>query len=530
MHDGMQDTAREAPASPQLLSASGDMRSEYCAKLVRIGALLPIEGSEAWMQTVVEGFCCKVERGRFEEGEVAVYCLNETALNADFLRVNNLYEIDEYERNANAEAVAALLAVGHRIEARKLTGCFGRYGRVRMERVEGVLTFGYLFKVDELVRWKPALREASWERYLHVDADGYEHSYNFDTVCGDLFVKAFEPRPHAQWRGLSKGKRKARRVKFDRLVEGQFAFHYDTMLLRDNIWRFRPTTEVSITVKMHGTSAIVGNLLTRRPTTASAMQQWMGRRIDEELRRLRREKRRYPWQKEQQRRAAERLEALRPEPSVVEYGPVYSSRTVVKNRYLKDTLGPGFYEVDIWSEYGRLLYPHLGKGMTVYGEICGYVTGRDMMVMEGYDYGCAVGENFMVPYRITETDAKGRRREWSVAEVMAWTEAMRRRSEELGRRLRVLTLLYSGTMEALYPDVPTAGRWHEMVLQRLASDHERMGMEEPEPLCHNEVPREGVVVRIVNDAESEAFKLKSDAFVERETLLMDQAEAAAKQG
>ena len=508
-----------------LLTASEGMRCEYCAKVVRMGAMLPVAGSEEYVRTVLDGFCCVVERGRFEEGDVVVYCLNETALNKDFLSVNNLYEWGEYERNANAAEVTALLAAGRRSEAHALTGKYGRYGRVRMSRVEDCLSFGCVFATEALERWKPALKGLDWAGYLYVDDNGYEHSYNFDTVDGELFVRAFEPRVKASWRGLSSRSKRARHVEFDRLVEGQFAFHYDTAQLRDNIWRLRPETQVCITTKVHGTSVIVGNLLTRRPKPADRVQQWMRDLICCEIERVRHCEARFPWERERQRREEERLRALMPMPYAKEYGPVYSSRAVVKNQYLRDSLGPGFYGVDIWSEYGELIYPYLRPGMTVYGEICGYVTGRDLMIMAEYDYGCAVGENFMMPYRITETDRRGNRREWSVEEVVTWTEALRTKVPELAQRLQPIPVLYSGTLGQLYPDLLSAAQWHAEVLQRLAADRDLLGMEEAEPLCRNEVPREGVVLRIVGDPESEAFKLKSNAFMERESRLMDQEEA-----
>ena len=145
--------------------------------------------------------------------------------------------------------------------------------------------------------------------------------------------------------------------------------------------------------------------------------------------------------------------------------------------------------------------------------------------MAEYDYGCAVGENFMMPYRITETDRRGNRREWSVEEVVTWTEALRTKVPELAQRLQPIPVLYSGTLGQLYPDLLSAAQWHAEVLQRLAADRDLLGMEEAEPLCRNEVPREGVVLRIVGDPESEAFKLKSNAFMERESRLMDQEEA-----
>ena len=43
----------------------------------------------------------------------------------------------------------------------------------------------------------------------------------------------------------------------------------------------------------------------------------------------------------------------------VAYGPVYSSRTVIKNQYINEDVNAGYYGTDIWSEYGDIIYPYL---------------------------------------------------------------------------------------------------------------------------------------------------------------------------
>ena len=511
-------------------AASEGMKKEYCAKIVRIGEMKPIEGSDFLVQTLMDGFSCVVQKGAFEVGEPVIYCLNETAVNKKFLSANNQFEIGEYELNANAKEVAALIDEGRKDDAKRLVGFFGKHGRVRMIRLRGCPSYGCIFKFDSLLRWKPSLKDERLEDYLTVDEDGYEHSFNFDTVDGELFAEMYVPMTRNSWRGMGKKKRNSRKASFDRLVPGQFVFHYDTDQLRDNMWRFRPETVVDISVKLHGTSVIVGNLITRIPQKLSLVQQLKSRNIRRQQKQLGRSHPRFYWQRRMVERQTASLEAAVPENFRLGHGPVFSSRTVVKNQYLYDSLGAGFYDADIWSEYGNIFYPFIEKGMTVYGEICGYITGVQSMIQPQYDYGCRAGENFMMPYRITTTDAEGRKREWSVTEVRDWTVRLAADHPELAPRLRPITVLYHGTLAALYPDVPQDDLWRESILERLASDGTRMGMEKNEPMCVAKVPREGLVLRIEGDENAEAFKLKSNKFFERESKLIDQGQVDMEMG
>ena len=62
------------------------------------------------------------------------------------------------------------------------------------------------------------------------------------------------------------------------------------------------------------------------------------------------------------------------------------------------------------------------------------------------------------------------------------------------------------------------------VAREKEKDKEHFGMEELEPECINKVPREGIVLRIMEDPVSEAFKLKSFRFLDRERSEMDKGQ------
>lgn len=210
---------------------------------------------------------------------------------------------------------------------------------------------------------------------------------------------------------------------------------------------------------------------------------------------------------------------------IVEYGNVTSSRTVIRNQYINKKVTDGYYGVDIWSEYGNLIYPYLDEGMTVYGEIFGYLSGSDKMIQKDYDYGCEKGKNKLMPYRITTTNDNGTKHEWNVMEVKEWTEKLIAEHPELADKIHVIDLLYHGILADLYPHLSLTEHWHENVLEEMRNDVIHFGMEKQEPLCTNHnVPREGICVRIDNDEINENFKLKCAKFFDRERKAIDAGE------
>lgn len=203
------------------------------------------------------------------------------------------------------------------------------------------------------------------------------------------------------------------------------------------------------------------------------------------------------------------------------YDSIYSSRTVIKNQYINKDVNGGYYSTDVWGEYNELLKGKIEKGMTVYGEIFGYLTGSQTMIQKQYDYGCSVGTNKFMPYRITSELEDGKKYEWNVSEVKEWTEKLIEQYPEIKERIMVIPILYHGTLQDLYPNIDIHNHWNEEVLEAIKNDKKHFGMELREPLCKNKVYREGVVLRIDNDPNAEAFKLKSDGFLSHESVEID---------
>lgn len=379
-------------------------------------------------------------------------------------------------------------------------GFFNKTGRVRSIRLGGVSSMGFLFGAKELENWKPCVKDINFDELVGED---------FDTVDGEEFIKAYVPYVPPQRTSMSKDQKRNKKVeKFDRMVKGEFEFHYSTSPLPKCIQYFSPTDEVDITIKIHGTSAIFGKLKVKNPKKLPLHKALWNKFVDTT-----------GWFKDH-----------RIDDYTVEYGNVTSSRTVIKNQYINKEVTDGYYGVDVWSEYGNLIYPYLEEGMTIYGEIMGYLTGSDKMIQKKYDYGCEVGTNKLMIYRITTTDPNTNlKHEWEIEDVKKWTEDLITRLEsigetELAERIHPIDILYHGTLANLYPDLSLTEHWHENLLELMRNDSERFHMEEKCPLCNNNVPFEGVVIRKVGDPRVEAFKLKTKAFTEHERAFIDEVE------
>ena len=498
---------------------SENIKEEYCASIIRVGEVTPVENSDFLVKTIIGGFPIVCNKADIKSGDVVIYCKNETELDKKFLSVNNMFEMGSRELNTNYEEVQKLLDEGKDDEAKKHVGFFNKHGRVKMIRLRGCPSMGIIIGLKPLLNWKSELSaNEDLESYLTKDENGNEIPFNFDTVCGEKFIKAYVPKVNVRRSGG--GNKKSKHVKklerFNRLIEGTFAFHYDTKQLNDNMWRITPDSNVVISIKLHGTSAIFSNILTKIPLKLN----WWDRLVNKCV-------------KFASKFVSDKLEYIKKhsvQDYITVYDDVYSSRKVIKNEFINPnaTAGNGYYSVDVWSWMNEKLSKYLWKGMTVYGEIVGFEPGTSKYIQNtpgNYDYGCETGTCKFMPYRITILNPDGTKYEMNVADVKAWTEMMML-MPDLKDIMLPIPILYEGTLKDLYPDINTENHWHENVLERMKEydipkNDKIFGMEEDEPLCKNKVPREGIVIRINDDPVAEAFKLKSLVFLAKEAKNID---------
>jgi len=545
-----------------ILSQSKDMSNEYCATVVRLDQVTPMENSDFLGVTVVEGREIVVRKDTVHEGNVMIYICNECQLNAQFLSVNN--EFQETKYNANRDWLASqikLLQQSGATEAEvqqfatQNSGYFGKNCRVRMKKLRGVMSMGYLIHPEMMTVFNKKCASINWEELV---------GERFDTVDGELFVQPYMPEVSAQPQ-VRGNKRNKRLKKFSRIVPGQFSFHYDTQQLQTNMSVLRPWTWINISVKLHGTSSIIGNILVKKPKWGGLYNRF------------------FNW-----------FPACL-QKTVTVYDDVCSSRNVIINGELYDGKvnenvdGAEQREIKRWKERLAGFIPH---NITVYGEIVGYFEDSSTGIMslggKVFDYGNPVGKNQLMIYRVSEKleDSTTEYNPDAIAQFVSdlKVELTKAGKDKIAERLRPLDVLYDGQVAGLYPDLPTSDdflklieerpevpgeseedkaarekfntiiraeraymydwmsvekktindflnekvsrdskiykAWQTALLQRLKND-KNFCMEMDEPLCVNKLPREGIVVRIYDDPIAEAFKLKTVRFLHKEAEDVD---------
>ena len=280
------------------ITKSKAFRQEYCGTVVKIGEILPIEGKDRIVKTMVNGLSIVIGKDEFQTGDVAVYCANETQLHELFLHLNSMY--DDKELNIDKEK----------------KGYINKHGRVRIVKLGGVPSYGILLNPTSIATFLNEPVEVVSE-YLrnHVNED-------FDEINGEIFCKVYVPPVKHVNRQLSKSERRDKKLaRFKMLIEGSFRQHYATAQLAKNMHLFSPSDSVYISNKLHGTSAIFANILTNVPTN---------------------------WFKRMWRKLFGKNEYDQ------KYNIVYSSRNVIKNEFINPKQRAGvYYSDDVWGHWAE---------------------------------------------------------------------------------------------------------------------------------------------------------------------------------
>ena len=447
------------------LIKSKNANVNYLAKVVRIENFKPHTDPEVTRLKccVIDGF--NIICGIDSEPGLYIYFPTACCINPDFLRYANLYRHKELNNDPEQ------------------SGMFDDNGRVKAIRLRGELSEGFILPTIMLENYIVSVTNVNYEAEEGIEFDSVEHEGKTFWI-NKKYIPKNTRTPGMPGSGSSRGKQPKG---LDKLIENQFRFHYDTVLLKKHPNVIKPNDLISITEKVHGTSTIHARVLCKRELTwKQKIARWItGHEFDE-------------------------------------YDYLYSSRTVIKNRHYNKNVTDGFYGVDVWAEADKIIKPFLQKGMTIYAEIVGFLPNGGY-IQKGYDYGCTMpmgnsyklGEHFKVlVYRITMTNVDGVVHEFSAREVQQYCK-------NIG--LDCVTEYYYGFAKDLYPELDPSEHWSENFISKLAND-KRFYMEMNSPTCINKVPHEGVVIKSEN-MRSEAFKLKCFAFLDKEGKALDKGES-----
>lgn len=453
------------------LTQSKKASINYLSKIVKINSFGKHPNPEVLKLkcATVDGYTIIV--GIDEQPGLFVYFPTNSTINPALLRYANLYR--HTELNDNPEK----------------SGFFGDNGRVTAIKLKGLVSEGFLLPYEVFNSFLISS--------TNVGLDKVEENTEFDTVEHNgkefwISKKFIVTRNNSTSLGSQPNKRGQKKLKlFDKIIENQFRFHYDTALLKKSPWVIQPDSLISITEKIHGTSGISAYIPCKRPTT---LLERIGLLIEG-----------YGWK------------TFTP---VWDY--IYASRSVIKNQYINKAVKLGYYGVDVWKYADDVVKPYLQKGMTMYYEIVGFLPNGNY-IQKNYDYGCvppAEGEiythekHFKVRiYRITMTYVDGFVHEFSAREVQQFCK-------QVG--LTPVTQLYYGYAKNLYPKMRSTTNFSKNFMSKLAEDT-NFYMEMNSPSCSNKVPNEGVVIK-VEDMIPHAWKLKCFAFLNKEQKELDKGE------
>lgn len=415
-------------------------------------------------------------------GDVVVYFPVESCIESWFLRKYNQYR----DKTLNADVNSAC-------------GFFDENGRVKALRLRDEPSCGIVFPIDKFTTDKDV------EKYINKE---------FDTIDGNLICKKYIPayiKTEGQGNKIhKKGLRNIKRL--SKVIEEQFHFHIDTVHFGKNIHKFKSDDIIQLTAKLHGSSGILSRVLCKKNLT------WYQKLFN-------------------------KFGANIPD---IDYDYLYSSRSVIKNANMNPDVKEGFYSKDIWKVQFDKYKDFLDKGMTIYGEIVGYVelTNKGIQSMNGkvYDYGCPEGTSEFYVYRITYTNPDGKVYEFSAKQVQDWCD-------EHGMKV-VPEIFYGKFKEILSPELANMlfelensiessleiktdengnkysepnesyrtkkSKYEEKVLEYLRNKY----LEGDDPMCNNVLPFEGVVFRREKN-QIDSYKFKSFRFLKGETDELD---------
>lgn len=438
----------------------------YLSKIVRIDSFRKHNDPE-----VNRLKCCTIDgfniiTGIDSEPGLYVYFPALSQINGDFLSYANLYRHKDLNRDPEQ------------------SGMFDNNGRVKAIKLRGELSEGFILPLTVLENYVVSVTNQELSNIKeNTEFDAVEHEGKEFWISKKYRPKT--PSGSNQFTGNNQKKKVPKGL--NKVIDTQFRFHYDTILIKKCPYVLTPESPIQLSYKVHGTSGISAYVLCRQKLNwKQKIAKWL---TGEEFNK---------------------------------YDYLYSSRTVIKNKFYNENVKGGYYGVDVWAEADKIVRPCLSKGQTAYYEILGYLPNGGY-IQKGYDYGCVPPEygeaytpekHFKVRiYRVTETNVDGNVLEYTTHQVKQWCNKV---------GLVPVEECFYGKAKDLYPDLDTTTHWNENFISRLSND-DNFYMEKNSPHCNNKVPHEGVVIKI-EDGASRAFKLKCFRFLNKEQELLDKCE------
>lgn len=422
----------------------------YNCTIYKISSLIDLEGCDNVQGAIVSGYQVIVSKD-VKINDIGLFFPAEVQLSEDFCKNNNLFRDSTLNKNNDKK------------------GYIENNRRVKTMKFRGHKSEGLWMNLSALnyINIKNELKENNSFNEIIINKKVYD-------ICNKYVIKQ-------QNISLSKNEKRNKKLKkISRMIENQFRFHLDTLQIKKNSHLLNPDMFISITRKYHGTSWIVGNILTKKKLKLKdKIAKIFGFNIIE-----------------------------------TDYDYVYSSRTVIKNKNFKDTTN-SFYDIDIWSDINNKIKElNIPKGITLYGEAVGYLPNSNKFIQKNYDYGCCDGQYKIIVYKMTFTNDEGNVFLIPFNQMVEFCTY---------RNLMTPDLFYYGKVKNLFDINYSNENWKNEWINLLYSKEE-FGMNDINcPICKNKVPSEGVVIRREDtlDFNTITLKAKNFKFLEKETKDLD---------
>ena len=373
-----------------MIKISKNANVNYLAKIVELKNLRKHENADR-LQIATIDFQDVITGLEAKNGDIYCYFPIECQINKKFLSFTNSFR--HKELNKNKEKI----------------GFFEDNGRVRVMKLRGEKSMGYIIPIEELEKFTGK----KLKKYI-----GHE----FDTIGDILMVNKYIIKVRQSGQGIKQGKKPM----ISRLVDKQVRLHIATENLRKNTHKINPNDDISITYKTHGTSWWVANLLVKRKL--NLLEKF--------------------------------LKLIKIKIKDTEYDYIYGSRKIVKNEYeTKNKMD--FYGDDLWKDIKNELKEFIPKGYTFYGECLGY-TKNGKAIQGEYDYNCEIGSKRLQIYRITFTNKDGVVLDLSSKQIKEYCDRY---------ELEYVYIYYQGKAKNLYKDLNLENHWQEEFVKRLEKDY-----------------------------------------------------------
>ena len=297
------------------LIISKNANSNYLSKIVEIQSFHPHPDPD-----VSKLKCCTVDGyniivGIDEQPGRFVYFPALSQINNNLLSYCNLYKHKELNSNPNE------------------TGMFEDNGRVKAIRLRGCISEGFLLPIIAFQNFILSVTNKEIACKVGTEFDSIKDgNKEFWISKKYIVVKNLS-------NNISKESKYQKNVKkFNRVIDTQFRFHYDTTIIKKVPNAILPDDIIQISSKIHGTSGISAYVLCKQPLSIrQRIAKWL---VGEEFNK---------------------------------YDYLYSSRTVIKNATINEGVTSGYYGCDVWAEADKIIKPCLQKGMHMYYEIVGFL-------------------------------------------------------------------------------------------------------------------------------------------------------------